>query len=297
MKKIVKKIWRRLFPVPMVNLPAFPNIPDLRPEILNTQVAQRQLFFHYQNLQNQNLILPNFQDAGFRVYSQNDEDGLLLYIYSLIGFTNRICVDAAYGSVYGANTTNLLCNWGFHGLLIESEHSEKTIKFFSTHKDTLIFPPKLVNAWITTENINSLCNDNQISGEIDLFSLDMDGVDYWIWKSLTEIKPRVVVVEYQDILGEEKSLTVPYSPDFDRMKIHPDFCGASLTAFTKLAKTKGYRLVGVNRYGFNAFYIRNDIQNKYLPEIEISDCFKHPKNKFGIEKRLPVVEKLNWVEV
>ncbi|MCJ7636553.1 MAG: hypothetical protein MUO21_03605, partial [Nitrososphaeraceae archaeon] len=65
------------------------------------------------------LPLPNFQDTGFRVYSQNDEDGLLLYIFSLIGFTNKICLDIAFASPYGANTTNLICNWGFTGLLIE----------------------------------------------------------------------------------------------------------------------------------------------------------------------------------
>ena len=77
------------------------------------------LHFHYQSLKKEGLSLPNFRDTGFRVYSQNDEDGLLLYIFSLIGMTDRRCVDIAFGSPYGANTTNLICNWGFAGLLIE----------------------------------------------------------------------------------------------------------------------------------------------------------------------------------
>jgi len=297
MKQFIKSLIRRIIPVPIVNIPPYPEIPDLKPDILNTQIAQKQLFFHYQALKSQKLSLPRFQDTGFRAYSQSDEDGLLLYIFALIGFTNKVCVDMAFGLPYGANTTNLLCNWGFTGLLVEGEHSEKTKKFFLSHKDTWLYPPKLVDAWITAENVNEICTSNSISGEIDLFSLDLDGVDYWIWKALTVIQPRVVVVEYQDIWGYEKSVTVPYSPDFDRHNIHLDFCSASLPAFVKLAKTKGYRLVGVHRYGFNAFFVKNGLADDLLPEVSVKECFAHPKNTFGMKQRLPLVEKLDWVEV
>lgn len=77
------------------------------------------LYFHYQYLKQAGMPLPRFRDTGFRVYSQNDEDGLLLYIFPLIGITDRRCVDIAFGSPFGANTTNLICNWGFTGLLVE----------------------------------------------------------------------------------------------------------------------------------------------------------------------------------
>lgn len=91
-------------------------------------------------------------------------------------------------------------------------------------------------------------------------SIDIDGVDYWIWDAITVIKPRVVVLEYQDIIGPDKALTMPYSDDFDASNYPmtlgmPDFCGASLPAFVKLARKKGYRLVGCNRLYYNAFFI------------------------------------------
>lgn len=107
---------------------------DLKLDLYNNQIAQRQLFFSYRSLKNQAIHMPEFHDTGFRVYSQSDEDGLLLYIFSLIGFTNKICVDMAFGSPYGANTTNLISNWGFQGLLIVN--SNYPTKFFETHKDT-----------------------------------------------------------------------------------------------------------------------------------------------------------------
>ena len=37
--------------------------------------------------------LPAFQDVEFRAYSQNREDGILLYIFILIGMGDRCCVD------------------------------------------------------------------------------------------------------------------------------------------------------------------------------------------------------------
>ncbi len=62
----------------------------------NNQIYQTQLMLKYQTLVDQNLSLPKFQDTGFREFSQNDEDGLLLYIFSLIGSSNKKCLDVAY---------------------------------------------------------------------------------------------------------------------------------------------------------------------------------------------------------
>ena len=160
-----------------------------------------------------------------------------------------------------------------------------------------MFPPRLVHAWIETENVNELISSHGFEGEIDLLSLDMDGVDYWIWKAIDCIHPRVVVLEYQDIWGPEKSVTVPYRRDFDRFDTHPDHCGASLAAFVKLGLKKGYRLVGCNRYGFNAFFIRCGIGEDIFPEISPDRCFQHPKVEHGRKTRLPEVADYEWVEV
>lgn len=270
---------------------------NVKQVINNTQIQQRQLFLHYQYLKNTNKQLPNFSDVGFRTYSQGDEDGKILYIFSLIGFTNKTCVDMAYASPYGSNTTNLICNWGFTGLLVEGKDLSSTKEFFQTHKDTCVFTPTSVRAWITAENVNEICVNNGFTGEVDFFSLDMDGVDYYVWKSLNAILPRVVVVEYQDILGPDVALSVPYKADFDRYNFHPDFCSASLSAFVKLAKEKGYRLVGTNQLGYNAFFVRNGIGEEVLPEVPVNSCFSHLKVKEGIKLRYPQIKDFPWVEV
>ena len=288
MKAFIRRIINKLI--------RLARLPDSNPILYNNQAIQRQIYFYYQFAKNQNL-LPKFEDAGFRVYSQNDEDGLLLYIFSMIGTTNKTCVDIAFGSPYGANTTNLICNWGWHGFLIEGGSVGDSEKFFKSHPDSMIFPPTLRKIWITAENVNQVLSESNMIGEIDLLSLDVDGQDYWILKNINVISPRVIVAEYLDILGPEKALTVPYKPDFNRFDLHPDFFGASLPAFVKLCREKGYRLVGVNRYGFNAFFVKNGIEEECLPEISAEQCFTHPKAKWGMENRLSAVQNMGWVEV
>ena len=293
--------WRKMIRK-MINKVLHPlniELRSIQSQVLGSKVSQTQLFFHYQLMRSLKIPLPKFEDTGFRVYSQNDEDGLLLYLFSLIGTTNKVCVDVGSGSPYGANTTNLICNWGWTGLLIEgSENAVKQSKqFFESHKDTWIYPPKVINAWVTAENINDLIQESGFSEEIDLFCLDLDGVDYWIWKSLHVIQPRVVVVEYMNIWGADQSVTVPYKRDFNRFDTHPDYFGASLAAFVKLGREKGYRLVGCNRYGFNAFFVRSGIGEDVFPEIPTERCLEHPQAKYGNKTRLPQVIGYEWIEV
>ena len=40
--------------------------------------------------------------------------------------------------------------------------------------------------------------------KIGLFSLDIDGVDYWIWKEIKEIKPIIFVCEFNSVFGNKK---------------------------------------------------------------------------------------------
>ncbi len=237
------------------------------------------------------------------MFSQTDEDGILHYIFSLIGTTNKVCLEVAFASPYGANVTNLIVNNGWLGILVCAKESEveATERFFASHPDTCFYPPKVYQQWVTAENINETVekglNDRYIRGtDIDLFSLDIDGMDYWIWKALEAVKPRVVLVEYHNVLGE-KSVTVPYKPDFNRFDIHPDYMGASLPAFVKLAKEKGYRLVGCNRYGYNAFFIKNGIGEDIFSEVSIQDCLKHSQALDAQKNRLPAVTGYEWTEV
>ncbi|WP_418316438.1 hypothetical protein [Piscinibacter sakaiensis] len=242
-----------------------------------------------------------FEDVEFRSYSQNGEDGILHYIFSLIGAGSRRCVEICAGSGIQCNSTNLIINHGWNGLLFDgnSQLIAKGRRFFSIHPDTSAFPPQLVNAWITSDNINELISAAGVQGEVDLLSLDMDGIDWWVWDRIDVIRPRVVVAEVQIILGPDASLTVPNDPSFraefaDGCGI---YCGASIAAFVKLARRKGYRLVGCQRYGFNAFFLRDDVGAEIFPEVPAANCFRHPFAQWAQDRFYPRVKDRPWVEV
>ena len=262
------------------------------------------LSLKYQQMRERGERLPSFGDVGFREFSGTDEDGILLYIFSLIGVQNKTVVDIGAALPQGSNSANLLINHGWTGLLIEGSINAvlKAREFYLKHPETSNYPPKIIQAWITAENINDIILEAALPKQVDLLSIDIDGIDYWVLEAIDSVSPRVITVEYQDILGPERAWVVPYRPDFNPASYEanlnePNYLGASLPAFTKLANRKGYRLVGCNRYGFNAFFVRSDIGEEFLPEVSIADCLVHPKAQAGMRERFPKIADMDWVEV
>jgi hypothetical protein len=249
----------------------------------------------------QSSTLPKFEETGFRTFGEIDEDGKLWFIFSLIGAAHKTLVDIGAAGIDGSNSANLIINHGWTGLLIDAnERAVNAIaSYYSKCPETRNFPPKALRAWVTAENINPIIAENGYRGEIDLLLVDIDGVDYWIWKAIDCIRPRVVLLEYQAIWGPEKSLTVPYAPAF-KAEYYGRFgiySGASLAAFVKLGREKGYRLVGCNAYGYNAFFLRNDVGQGIIPEVQPEACFEHPFARWAHEELLPKVIDRDWVEV
>jgi hypothetical protein len=248
--------------------------------------------------------LPRLRGVGFKAYSQTDEDGILLYLFSLIGTTNRRCVEICAGDGLECNTANLIIHHGWSGLLVDGDARlvARGQACYRRHRATYVRPPTFVCSWVTAENVNALLREHGFDGAIDLLSLDLDGIDYWIWNALEAARPRVVVVEYQDILGPERTWTVPYQADFDHRRYpttggRPNFAGASLTAFARLAARKGYRLVGVNRCEYNAFFVQGGQGDAVLPGVSVASCFQDPSLDLSRRERFETVRHLPWVEV
>ena len=75
------------------------------------------------------------------------------------------------------------------------------------------------------------------------------------------------------------------------------FAGGSLAAFVKLGKQKGYRFIGCNSYGFNAFFIRKGIADDFLPEASPAEWFQHSKVIREVANVGPELSKMPWTEV
>lgn len=247
-------------------------------------------------------------DHEFKVHSQWGEDGIIQFLVRRVPIARPIFVEFGVQDYTEANTRFLLTNNNWSGLIFDG--SAEAIA--SVQRDPIYWRYHLraAQAFITRDNINSLIESHGLSGEIGLLSVDIDGVDYFVWEAITVVQPAIVIAEYNARFGPERAVTVPYDATFQRTRAHHSniYYGASLAALVGLGKKKGYAFVGANSAGNNAFFVRRDLLPGDMPErtaLEgFVDCkFREARDATGklafldpVEERA-ILAKLPLVEV
>ena len=283
MKRKIKAILQNARRSLLADDPATRRTDELLKGYADEKVAQLGLQQTYKSLLRlPERSLPGFREVGFRKYSQFEEDGILLYLFSLITPENRTCLEICAGAGIECNTANLIINHGWWGWLFDgsADNVHRGKAFYASHRDTFLYPPTFQCAWITAENVNQLVSDAGLRGKIDLLSLDIDGNDYWVWKALDVVEPTVVVCETLNVIPPDLALTIPYDQNFSMVSVENDFQGASLAAMVNLGRSKGYRLVGTHRFGFNAFFVKNGVADDLLPEVSPEQCSNDPTRRW-----------------
>ena len=212
-------------------------------------------------------------DAGFRVYSQFDEDGIIQYLLGKVPVENEVFVEIGVEDYTEANTRFLLVHDNWKGIIVDAGTAHIDLV-----RDTAIgwrhdITP--ISAFVEPDNINDVIEGAGLLGDIGLLSLDIDGNDYWIAEALDVVSPRIQIFEYNSLFGPELAVTIPYTPGFARFKAHHSglYWGASLAALEALMTTRGYVLVGTNRAGHNAFFVRSDVGGN-LKAISASEAWR-----------------------
>jgi hypothetical protein len=274
-----------------------PDMPWLRQRV--DKGTQTLLLLAYRELLREGKPLPKLDEVGFRAFSQFDEDGILLYLFSLVGVAHKTCVEICAGVGYECNTANLIINHAWDGLLVDGNATNVQVAraFFARYPDTFWRQPTILETWVDAETINDRISENGFSGEIDLLSLDMDGVDFWIWKAITCVNPRVVVLEFNDCIPADVSVAVPYDRSFACSAEKPGYLGASLSAWVELGRDKGYRLVGINRNVLNAFFVRNDLGPELIPEVSAASCLGDRVTRAKSARWAEVMSGWDWVTI
>jgi hypothetical protein len=190
-----------------------------------------------------------------RYYSQNGEDGILEALFAVIGTTNRVCVEFGVEDGSVCNTRRLIES-GWTGLRMDPREPPG---------------PGVRREFVTAENIESLLDQYRIPTDFDLLSIDVDGMDFWIWKAIRH-RPRVVVIEYNATIPPQESRVAAYDPEF--RWDGTDFYGASLLALQKLGAEKGYRLVGVDSRGVNSFFVRGDCAPRAFTPPDVTTIYR-----------------------
>jgi hypothetical protein len=243
-------------------------------------------------------------DNEIKVFSQNGEDGIILEIIRRLNSSFGRIVEIGIEDGTECNSANLLINFGWKGLLIEGnkDYANQARNYYG-EKLKLKENVEIVEEFVSTKNFSDILIRTGYHREIDILSIDVDGVDYWLWESLVGgIRPKLVVIEYNAYLPVGKAITVPNDEEFQRYKKHPSgfYFGASLAALEKLGKSKGYSLVGCDSKGVNAFFVADEfVGNRfevltapeaYFPLTSGTKIRPKPEEAYSIVKALPFVE-------
>jgi hypothetical protein len=188
-----------------------------------------------------------------KITSQFGEDGIIEEIFKNIGFESKVFLE--FGGQYGplSNSEYMMSKYNIKGIFIEADHESccKLAKYMSKYNS------KIIESFVDAEGENTLENiliKNNISFDIDMLSIDIDGNDYWVFKSLDKLKPRLIICEYNSTIPSHIDIYQPYK--------HGEWWsfGASIKSITRIAEEKGYTLVATTLV--NGFFVRNDLINK-----------------------------------
>jgi hypothetical protein len=238
-----------------------------------------------------------------KLFSQHGEDGLLMYLVSKIGVLSKTMLEIGIGDGSECNSRNFIENFKWNCWLIDGNKDNISKAEHHYNKNLNSDNISTYYSWVTKENIEKSIEDLKIPINIDILSIDIDGNDFWVWKSIQNINPRIVVIEYNASFGMERSVTVPYEPNFDRYKKHKSgyYHGASLLALTKLGKEKGYSLICCNSHGVNAFFIKDDyFEDTELKSQQVEYAFypiKKRLQKMSLEDQFNLIDHLELVEI
>ena len=284
--------------------------------IINLKRDQKRIDNNQMNLQRMMVKgFPNLENDGLdfksrmvkheaKVYSQNGEDGLLMFILNEIGAEYYTIVEIGIGNGSECNSRNMIENFGWKAWLIDGSDLnvfDAKIIYEKQIDDGDVF---IQNRWVTRENIDEIIQETRIPRNIDILSIDIDGNDYWVWDSISTVKPRVVIIEYNASFGPDKSITVPYDPEFERFKKHNSgyYHGASLNALEKLGHKKGYSLICCDSSGSNAIFIKDEvIYSKGIFEAHCPSSAFYPLRKriesMSLEGQFNLIKHLDIVDI
>ncbi len=205
---------------------------------------------------------------GRRLYSQAGEDGVLAEILRRVGAITGYFVELGSGDG-SENCTRALLEAGWQGCWMEADprHAASAEAIAGGRAVVL-------HAMVSRENVTSLLDAAGVPAEPDVLSIDIDGNDYWVWEETAcTRRPRVVLIEYNPKFPPPARWVLPYRAD--RVWDGTYRQGATIVALVDLANQLGYRLVGCESFGANAFFVREDVArlSDDLPEVAPADAF------------------------
>jgi hypothetical protein len=222
--------------------------------------ARFRLLYPLMSIKNRLVRSGDINDHEFCVLSQHGEDGIIDHVFRTLDITPTSFVEFGFHP-QESNCLLLLMRHRARGLFMDTRRDVCNLAartFALLSRKVSIGCHKLC-----PENINRTILDHGFSGDIDLLSIDVDSIDYWLWEAMDCLTPKLVVIETSPWLGQHRAVTMPMSKAaldrLDPVVPHNIVCGASPPALLALGERKGYVCLGADSSGINMFFLRKDL--------------------------------------
>jgi hypothetical protein len=200
------------------------------------------------------------------IHSQNGEDGILAEILRRLGIHSGWFVE--FGAWDGKNMSNTrhLAEQGWSGVFIEGNAG----KFAELQRNVkpLSGAIQCLNAWVAAsgpDSLDNLLSRTDLPARFEVLSIDIDSNDYFVWQSLKDYSPAIVIIEINS--GFPAHLRRTHRSGAIRT-------GSSFRSTLELGMRKGYTLVC---HTGNMIFVKNELAVQLdLPADEIA----HPESLF-----------------
>ena len=249
---------------------------------------------HFSEMRQYYSSIKHLSDADYKVFSQTGEDGIIDYLLYSLNIKVPKFVEIGIGDYQESNTRYIFEKNCCRGMIIDKNRNlkNKVAKVVKLWKGDLT----IIETTVTSENIVDILFSNSFGNNLDILSLDVDGIDYWIIEALSEEFSKIVVVEYNSIFGPNLEVTIPNLKNFDRKKYHYSYLcyGASLKALIKLMNKKKFVFVGTSIACHNAFFIlESEVKELNLILPDTNDLTKYTTSYLSDSRSID--GKLNYL--
>lgn len=232
----------------------------------------------------------------FSGFSQNGEDGILEVLRNQLSEKNRYFIEIGSADGIDNNSAWLFVAEKYNGIMIEGDKKlADTAKALMTGYS---IGTEVLNMFVSKENVIKI-KERSLHDNPDVFSLDIDGNDYYIALELFNLgfRPKIFIVEYNSVFGPDKAITIKYKSNFVFSQIDNTnlYYGVSIQGWKVFFKKMGYRFITVDQNGVNAFFVDEKyFNNDFLDSIKGLD---YAENQFQLNKfRVPSSEQFKLIE-
>tara|TARA_A100001011_G_C14280993_1_gene831600 strand:+ start:710 stop:1636 length:927 start_codon:yes stop_codon:yes gene_type:complete len=236
---------------------------------------------HFSKMKKNYPDIKSLIEVDYKVFSQNGEDGIIDYLLNSLNINVPKFLEIGVGNYKESNTRYLFEKSSCKGMIVDNIKNlkQKVSKYVKLWKGDLT----IIENTVTSENILEILSSNNFDKNLDIFSLDIDGIDYWVMQEIPENISKIVVAEYNAIFGPNLEVSVPNIKNFDRKKYHYSYLcyGTSLRALINLMIKKKYVFLGTNIACNNAFFVsESEIKKININLPDIKDLEKFTRSNF-----------------